>query len=89
MDKLPFHNKTTDYATMGKKGNAIYWDAIDAVSEEYVRKIIEFSIKELNIPAYMTEDDVVLEVGKEVTECVVKQLEQHFGAEFPFVDENY
>ena len=89
MDKLPFHNKTIDYATMGKKGNMIYWDAIDNVSEEYVRQMIEFSIKELKIPDFMTEDDVLLDVGKEVTEYVVKYLEEHFGAEFPVVDEDY
>lgn len=89
MEKLPFRNKTTDYATMGKKGNMIYWDAIDGVSEEYVRQMIEFSIKKLKIPAFMTEDDVLLEVGKEVAECVVHYLEKHFGAEFPVVDENY
>ena len=89
MDKLPFRNKTRDYATMGKKGNMIYWDAIDGASEEYVRNIIEFSVKQIKIPEHMTEDDMLLEVGKEVTECVVKYLEQHFGAEFPYVDENY
>ena len=89
MDKLPFRNKTTDYATMGKKGNMIYWDAIDAASEEYVRQIIEFSIKKIKIPEFMTEDDVILEVGKEVTEYVINYLEKHFGAEFPVVDENY
>ena len=89
MDKPPFRNKTKDYATMGKKGNMIYWDAIDNVSEEYVRQMIEFSIKELKIPDFMTEDDVLLEVGKEVAECVVDYLEKHFGAEFPVVDEDY
>lgn len=88
MCKLPFRNKTKDYATMGKRGSMIYWDAIDAVSEEYVRQIIEFSVKELKIPEFMTEDDVILEVGKEVTECVVNYLEKHFGAKFPVVDEN-
>jgi hypothetical protein len=89
MDKLPFRNKTTDYATMGKKGNMIYWDAIDAVSEEYVRQIIEFSTKELKIPEFMTEDDVLLEAGKMVTEHLVNYLENICSAEFPYIDENY
>ena len=89
MSKLPFRNKTTDYATMGKEGNIIYWDAIVNASEEYVRQMIEFSIKELKIPDFMTEDDVLLEAGKEVAGCMVNYLEKHFGAEFPFVDENY
>ena len=86
---MEFHNKVSDYAKMSKKGNMAYWDEIDAVSEEYVRQIIEFSIKELKIPEFMTEDDVILEAGKEVAECVINYLEQHFGAEYPVVDENY
>ena len=89
MDKLPFRNKTRDYATMGKKGNMMYWDEIDGVSEEYVRQILEFNTKEIKIPDFMTEDDVILEVGKEVTECIVNYLEKHYGAEFPVVDEDY
>ena len=89
MGKLPFRNKTSDYATMSKKGNMVYWDAIDGLSEEYVRQMIEFSIKELKVPEFMTEDDVLLEVGKEVTECVVNYLEKYYGAEFPVVDEDY
>ena len=86
---MDFRNKVSDYAKVSKKGNMAYWDAIDAVSEEYVRQIIEFSVKQLKIPEFMNEDDVILEVGKEVTECVVNYLEEHFGAEFPIVDENY
>ncbi len=89
MSQLPFRNKTADYATMGKKGNVVYWDAIDRASEEYVRQIIEFSIKGITIPEFMNEDDVLLDVGKEVTECVVNYLEKHYVAEFPVVDENY
>ena len=86
---MEFRNKVSDYATMSKKGNMAYWDAIDDVSEEYVRQIIEFSVKQINIPEFMNEDDVILEVGKEVTECVVNYLEKYCGAEFPVVDENY
>ena len=86
---MEFRNKVSDYAKVSKKGNMAYWDAIDGVSEDYVRQIIEFSIKELKIPEFMTEDDVILEVGKEVTECIVNHLEKHFGAEYPIVDENY
>lgn len=86
---MEFRNKVSDYAKVSKKGNMEYWDQIDAVSEDYVRNIIEFSTKKLNIPEFMTEDDVLLDVGKEVTEYVVNYLEQHFGAEFPVVDENY
>ena len=70
---MEFRNKVSDYA----------------VSEEYVRNIIEFSTKAIKIPDFMTEDDVLLEIGKEVTECIVKYLEENYGAEFPIVDENY
>ena len=86
---MEFRNKVSDYATMSKKGNMTYWDAIDDASEDYVRNIIEFSTKEIKVPDFMTEDDVVLEVGKEVTECIVNYLEKHYGAEFPVVDEDY
>ena len=86
---MEFRNKVSDYATMSKKGNMAYWDEIDGVSEDYVRNIIEFSTRNIKIPDFMTEDDVILEVGKEVTECIVNYLEKHYGAEFPFVDENY
>lgn len=86
---MEFHNKVSDYAKVSKKGNMAYWDEIDGVSEDYVRSIIEFSTKELKIPDFMDKDDVILEVGKEVTGCIVEYLEKHFGAEFPFVDENY
>ena len=89
MDKLPYRNRTVDYANMGKKGNMIYWDGIDRASEDYVRNILEFSTKEIKIPDFMTEDDVILEVGKEVTECIVNYLEKHYGAEFPVVNEDY
>lgn len=74
---------------MDKKSNMEYWDKIDAVSEDYVRQILSFSTKEIKIPVFMTKDDVILEVGKEVTECVIKHLEEHFGAEFPYVDGDY
>ena len=86
---MEFRNKVSDYATMSKKGNMAYWDEIDNVSEEYVRQIIEFSTKKIKIPRDMTKADMLLEVGKEVTECVVNYLEKYYGAEFPYVDENY
>lgn len=86
---MEFRNKVSDYATMSKKGNMAYWDEIDNVSEEYVRQIIEFSTKKIKIPRDMTKYDMLLEVGKEVTECVVNYLEKYYGAEFPVVDEDY
>jgi hypothetical protein len=31
----------------------------------------------------------IMEIGKEITEFAVKLLEEHYGANFPYVDENY
>ena len=89
MDKMIKDGYSVEDLKISKKGNMMYWDEIDAVSDEYVRSIIEFSTKAIKIPDFMTEDDVLLEVGKEVTECIVKYLEENYGAEFPVVDENY
>lgn len=86
---MDFRNKVSDYAKTDKKGNMAYWDAIDNISEDYVRQILEMSTKKITIPAHMTEEDVILEVGKEITECIIQHLEENFGAEFPYVDENY
>ena len=89
MSKLPFRNKTTDYATMGKKGNVIYWDAIDNLTEEYVRQLLEFSLTPLKVDMDEDEDDVFMDISKEITELAVKLLEERFSANFPYVDENY
>ena len=87
MDKLPFRTKTTDYATMGKKGNMIYWDAIDELTENYVRQLIEFSTQRVSI--YEEDDDTIMELGKEITEFATNLLTERIRAEFPYVDENY
>lgn len=87
MDKLPFRVKTSDYATMGKKGNMIYWDAIDELTENYVRQLIEFSTQRVSI--YEDDDDTVMELGKEITEFATNLLTERICAEFPYVDENY
>ena len=89
MSKLPFRNKTTDYATMGKKGNMVYWDAIDNLTEEYVRQLLELSITPLKVDTDEDEDDVFMDVSKEITELAVKLLEERFGADFPYIDEDY
>ena len=78
-----------------KKANMMYWDGIDTLSERYVERLMAFS---QNIPIYADEfeekfdesqEDVVLELGKEITEFATKLLEERLGAEFPYVDENY
>lgn len=84
MDKLPFRNKTTDYATMGKKGNVIYWDAIDDLCEQFTRDLLDFSVPEVDV-----NDDDVLYLQNEIRDFAVKFLEKESVAKFPFVDEDF
>ena len=72
-----------------KKANLAYWDMIDDLAEEYVRGLIAFSNSGIQIDEDEDEDDVVLELGKEITEFATKLLEERLNAEFPYVDENY
>lgn len=74
-----------------KKANMAYWDEIDWVTEDYVKALIVRSHKEIPTGDEFEEefDDVVLELGKEITEFATKLLEERLGAEFPYVDEDY
>ena len=90
---------------MNKKANMAYWDAIDTLTEEYVRKLVEYNTTKDSLYGYeYTEEDIeemddeereeareqgVMEVAKDITEFAVKLLEDHYGANFPYVDENY
>lgn len=75
---------------MNKKANMAYWDAIDGVTEDYLRSLLEFSHSPLKlVDEDENEDDVFLRLGKEITEVAIKMLEDNFGAYFPYVDENY
>ena len=74
---------------MNKKANMAYWDAIDGVTEDYLRALLEFNNSPLKVPDDEDEDDVFLRLGKEITEAAIKMLEDNFGAYFPYVDENY
>ena len=69
---------------MNKKNNMAYWDAIDDITEEYVKSMLEMST-----PSIELEYDDILTLGKEITDFVVAHLEKEVGANFPFVDENY
>ena len=69
---------------MNKKNNTAYWDAIDNLTEEYVRNMLEMSV-----PSIVLEYDDILALGKEITDFVVAHLEKEVGANFPYVDENY
>ncbi len=84
MDKLPFRNKTTDYATMGKKGNVIYWDAIDDLCEKFTQDLFDFSVPEVDV-----DDDDILYLKNEIRDFAVKLLEKESAAKFPFVDEDF
>ena len=75
---------------MDKKANMRYWDAIDGVTEDYLRALLEFSQSPLKlVDEDEDEDDVFLRLGKEITEIAIKMLEENFSADFPYVDENY
>jgi hypothetical protein len=74
---------------MNKKNNMAYWDSIDSLAEEYVRQLLEFSQSSIKVDTDEDEDDVFMDVSKEITELAVKLLEERFGANFPYVDENY
>lgn len=74
---------------MDKKANMRYWDAIDGLAEDYLRALLEFSYSPWQVPDDEEEDDVILRLGKEITEVAVKMLQDNLGANFPYVDENY
>lgn len=84
MSKLPFRNKTTDYATMGKKGNMVYWDAIDDLCEQFTRDLVGFSVPEVEM-----DDNNILYLQNEIRDLAIKFLEKESKARFPYVDENY
>lgn len=81
---MEFRNKTTDYATMGKKGNAVYWDAIDDLCERFTRELLDFSVPEVEV-----NDDDVLYLKNEIRDFAVELLERDSEARFPFVDEDF
>lgn len=82
-------NQFIEHIRTDKKTNMEYWDLFDALAETHVKSVISLSVKPLVLPEMMTMDDVVLEVGKMLTDHLVNCLEQQYGAEFPYVDENY
>lgn len=69
---------------MDKKANMAYWDAIDEITEDYVRNMLDMSV-----PSITLEYDDILSLGKEITDFVVAHLKNEVGANFPYVDENY
>lgn len=78
-----------------KKANMMYWDEIDDMAERYVKQLMAYSQKEIPDGEEFEEefeedfDDVVMELGKAITEFATKLLIERLGAEFPYIDENY
>ena len=72
-----------------KKTNLEYWDLIDDCAQKHVRSVMSLSVKTITVPEGMSMEDVAMEVGKMLTEHLINCLEQQYGAEFPYVDENY
>ena len=77
-------DKVAEYVTMSKKGNVMYWDAIDDLCEKFTRDLLAFSIPKSDI-----EDDDVLYWKNEIRDFAVRFLESHSDARFPFVDEDF
>lgn len=87
MNKTLLNNKyDIEELKTDKKINAEYWDEIDNISEHYVEQLIKLSAKGVLIPDFMSQSDVIAEVGKIVAENTINVLEKHFGAEFPYVE---
>ena len=84
---MNFYNKISDTAKINKKYNMAYWDAIDNLSENYIRNLIEFSVEKVSI--YEDDYDDIMDFAKEITEFATKLLEEKISAEFPYIDENY
>ena len=74
-------------AHLRKKGNMAMWDAIDNLAEDYIKKVLEYSDKEID-PEDLDEE-VLMDLGKDITEMVINTLEKNCGAEFVYVDCNY
>ena len=84
---MNFYNKISDTAKINKKHNMAYWDAIDDLSENYIRNLIEFSVEKVSM--YEDDYDDIMDLAKEITEFATKLLEEKISAEFPYIDENY
>ena len=90
---------------MDKKANMAYWDAIDEITENYVRRLMKHSVVKINpYGSSYTEEDIeemdadelaevkdeaIMEIAKEITSFATQFLEKNYGAEFSYVDENY
>ncbi len=88
-------DENKDANPMSKKGNMAYWDAIDELTEGYVRQLVACSINPVRFGDEEDADeeddhaDAVMDIGKQITEFATKLLESQYGALFPYVDENY
>ena len=83
--------KNRDEKTMSKKGNMAYWDSIEQLAENYIRQLIPYSTKPIDFGDDNDDDHAttIMEISKEVTEFTYKLLESQYGADFPYVEENF
>ena len=77
-------DKVAEYVTMSKKGNVMYWDAIDDLCEKFTQDLLDFSVPKANF-----NDDDVLYWKNEIRDFAVSLLEKESVAKFPFVDEDF
>ena len=77
-------DKVAEYVTMSKKGNVVYWDAIDDLCERFTQDLLNFSV-----PYVDFDEDDVLYWKNEIRDFAVKLLEKESAAKFPFVDEDF
>lgn len=84
-------HQDNNFKPMSKKGNMAYWDAIDELSTEFASKLIECSTRPVKCgdEFVLDDDDIMIDISKQITEFATNLLMSEYGAEFPYVDENY
>lgn len=84
-------DESLDCKPMSKKGNMAYWDAIDELSTEFASKLIECSTRPVKYgdEFVLDDDDIMIDISKQIIEFATNLLMSEYGAEFPYVDENY
>lgn len=74
---------SVDPVCTDKKHNVRYWDALDSLSEDYIK-----ALAESGIPPKKLSEDKIMFFGKCILENAVNMLKEE-GCDFPYVDENY
>lgn len=74
--------KTNTFGGETKKENVNHWEHIEGIVEEAVNQIA----KSAGIEIIEWEDYSII---KEVTKLITSNLEERFGVNYKFIDENY